>query len=781
MEPGLRATADIAGNFTLQAPRAGSYRVHAERQGHFVYDGQIELGEEATQLSITLPHAREFFQTVDVAYSAPAIDPQQAGEQKQITGVEALEVPYPASQDVRNAMPLLSGVVQDTAGRPHFNGGAANQTHFTLDGFTLSDPFTGRLDARLNIESVRSIDYESTRYSAQKGRGSAGTVDLKTGMGDDRWRFGATNFIPSLSTQGDPHVDKWTPRVNVSGPIRKGRAWFYNGFDTFYDVDIIPGLPRGENRSRALTSSNLSRLQVNLTPANILSVSFLFNYIDENRNGLSFLDPVETTIHRRQNLYFASVKDQIFFHRGAFVELGFADSRTLARESPQGREIFEILPSGKRGNYFVDFTRHTDRRQWVANTYLPAFQSLGSHQLQFGVDGQRTTFDRAVDRHEYLVRRYDQSVARSVNFAGNRFQGRENLELSGYLQDRWTPVDGLLVEAGLRSDWDQVTHEALLSPRLSAAWLVPKSAPLWLREIKVSAGIGIFPDALNLSMITRQQDQRSISTFFSPDGAIRRGPVETAFLVNDRELHVPRYRTFSFSLERKLPFEFYGKAGYVRKAGQRGLSFFGDRGAGETAGEGEFYRLRNWRSDRYDALELTIRRSFGGTFEWWAGYTRSSARSSAVIDYSLENPFFAAQGPGPFAWDTPHRFLSWGWAPLPRGLLPRRLAFLARETSVAYLAEYRTGFPFSVVNEEAVLVGRPNDRRLPSYFNINLHFERRFRFMHYLWAWRAGLNNLTNNGNPNVVNNNIDSPTFLAYGRGQPRAVNVRLRFLGRR
>jgi len=66
-------------------------------------------------------------------------------------------------------------------------------------------------------------------------------------------------------------------------------------------------------------------------------------------------------------------------------------------------------------------------------------------------------------------------------------------------------------------------------------------------------------------------------------------------------------------------------------------------------------------------------------------------------------------------------------------------------------------------------------------FNINLALERKFRFMHYLWAWRFGFNNLTNNGNPNVVNNNIDSPMFLTYGRGQVRAFAVRLRFLGKK
>jgi hypothetical protein len=125
--------------------------------------------------------------------------------------------------------------------------------------------------------------------------------------------------------------------------------------------------------------------------------------------------------------------------------------------------------------------------------------------------------------------------------------------------------------------------------------------------------------------------------------------------------------------------------------------------------------------------------------------------------------------------------MTWGWAPLPKRAAPELIQRLIGETDIVYLGEYRTGFPFSVVNEDGYLVGPPNSRRLPNYFNINLALERKFRFLHYLWAWRFGFNNLTNNGNPNVVNNNIDSPAYLTYGRGQLRAFAVRLRFLGKK
>src|SRR6266481_4022165 len=126
--PAAVATSDIGGAFSLRLPSPGVYLVHAERTGFFVFDGRSELEEGLSQLHLTLNHLQDFFQSVDVAYSAPAIDPEQPAEQKQLNSVEILEAPYPNSQDLRYALPLLQGVVQDVYGRVHVNGGATDQT-----------------------------------------------------------------------------------------------------------------------------------------------------------------------------------------------------------------------------------------------------------------------------------------------------------------------------------------------------------------------------------------------------------------------------------------------------------------------------------------------------------------------------------------------------------------------------------------------------------------------------------------------------------------------------
>lgn len=781
--PAAVTSSDRAGNFKLELPSPGDYSIRAERLGFYLYQVKSQsFTSSSAELTITLNHLQEFSDKIDVAYSPPAIDTAQPADRKELDNTEIQAIPYPAPQDYRNALPMIDGVVQDNAGRAHFNGGDTNQTNYKLNGFNISDPVTGRLETRVNIETIQSMEVDTSRFSAENGRGSAGVLELETKMGDDRLRFGGTNFIPGISSDGGWHINKWTPRVEFSGPLAKGRAWFHNGMDAFYSDDVIYGLPRGQNRTTGLTMSDLSRFQVNLKPTNILTGSFLFNLADNTHYGLSFLTPVEATTSNRQWLYMSTIRDQIYLPGGSLLDLGFADSRGAARNVPQGQQLYEITPTGDRGNYFSDQDRHFYRQQWVSNLFLPTLHLAGTHQLKFGIDFEREAFHQETTRHPYEVLREDDSVARYVTFLGNPFQARKNFEGAQYIQDAWTPREGVVLEAGLRAEWNEVVRDLEVAPRLGVAW-----APGHSHDTKFSAGWGIYYDSISLGIISRQQDQVSESTFYAP-GGVPDGTVTTSFLATDRLLRAPYYQTASVAVERKLPYAFYLKSGYTHRAGNRGFTFLPvPQLANSLLAGSPFltsavnFQLENFRRERYDAFDVSLRHTFAGKFEWFAGYTRSRSRSNAAVDYSLENPIFAAQAPGPSPWDTPNRFHMWGWAPLPNQILPSSLRFLTRNTTVSYLAEYRTGFPFAVVDEEGIMVGPPGSRRYPNYFDINLHLERQFRALHYLWAWRFGYNNLTNSLNPNVVNNVIGTPQFLTYGRGQARAFSVRLRLLGRK
>ncbi len=769
------ASSDLAGSFSLAAP-TGEYDLRVEREGFYVFNGRNQRFDESrSQFMVTLNHQQEFPEKVEVKDSPPGIDPQQPADRRELNNTEIQAVPYAAPQDYRNALQLLNGVVADNSGTFHFNGAAANQTNYTLDGFNISNPVTGALDTRINIDTVQSMEVLDSRYSADNGRGSGGVLNLTTKIGDDHWRFIGTNFIPSVATDHGLHINKVTPRLDLSGPIKKRRVWIDSGFDAFYSEDLFSGLPPGQNRARSLTADDITRLRAELKPGNILTASFLWNLNGQTHNGLSFLNPEPTTTNSRQTTYISTVRNQRYFSGGALLDLGFADTRGFLRSLPQGGELYQITPTGSLGNYYVSTVRHFYRQQALASLFLPTLHLHGAHLFKFGVDFEREAFHQATTLHDYEVLQADNSVARFVTFSGSPFMRQNNFEAAQYFQDHWTVRDNLTVEAGVRAEWNEIVRDLEIAPRFSAAW-----APHGLGGTKFSAGYGVYYDAISLAMIARP-DETSLSTFYLPGGVVE-GPAPIAFSVNDHALSTPRYQTASAGVERKLPFGFYGKAGYTHRQTKNGFVF--ETAIPETGPDfynGAEFTLRNTRHDRYDAADFSVKRTFAGRYEWFLGYTRSKSRTNDDVVYSLVNPVFGPQMPGPFPWDAPNRIHMWGWVPLPNASLPKLLQFTTRNTTAAYLIEYRTGFPFSVVDQQGFMVGAPGSARLPAYFSVNLHFERQFHAFHTLWAWRVGVDNLTNNGNPNFVNNVLGTPYFLNYGRGQARAFTMRLRMLGRK
>ena len=257
---------------------------------------------------------------------------------------------------------------------------------------------------------------------------------------------------------------------------------------------------------------------------------------------------------------------------------------------------------------------------------------------------------------------------------------------------------------------------------------------------------------------------------------ITTGPVATTFSANTATLQSPRFLNWSLGLERKLPYAIYLKAEYLQRHGIRGFVY--DTRANSSVGD---FVLQNTRQDHYDALQITLRHNFRETFSLMGSYTRSHARSNQALDFNVDNPILAPQQPGPYLWDTPNRFLSWGY--LPFFPLP-----IVHQLEVAYSMEARTGFAFNEVTDQQQLIGTPGSHRYPEYFSLNLQLEKRFHFFGYYLAVRGGFDNITGRCNPYVVNGvivtsadptlNHPEPTFTAC---QGRAFTSRIRLLGRK
>ncbi len=762
----LLATSDESGRFNLYSVVSGTYQLKVEKVGFYAYvTADFSVRGPVDKVEVALNHRQEFEETVNVVYSAPAIDPQETAAQRTLTAEEIINVPYPASHDFRNSLSLMPGVVKDNKGRVHINGAGENQALYSLDGFNINSPVSGILENRISIDAIRAVRVESSRYSAEFGKGSAGVVAMETFRGDDRFRFSATNFFPSFDTSSGLEINDWNPRVTVSGPIMKGRAWFFNAMDLQYNLNVVSDLPRNANRSRNWFGSDMTLLQINLTGRNLLSLGYLMNFQNSSHYGLTPLDPLESTRNRRERFNFFSVKDQAYFTGGWVLETGVALNHLDSTENPLGTAVYVIGPMGRSGNYFMRSSGSVERLQFLTNLVTPYRNWHGRHSFKFGVDANRIRYRQQVNRQDIEVLGTQGELVRRLSFTGKPSFGRDSSEFSAYGQDRWYWRETLYIEAGARLDWDQILREAMVSPRLSAT-LSPKGLP----NSKFSAGIGIFFDAVNLSVLTRELDQQRIDTFFAGDGTVARGPITSRYVANEGSLQAPVYLNWSLGWQQKMPHSFYLRTEFVRKTGRHGWAFDSNQPVPEEPTQLNTYRLTSSSRPKYSNLEWTLTRSFKDRYPWLLSYARSSSSSTAVVDFSPDNPIYGKQGDGPQDWDSPNRLISWGTYPAP----------YFKKYLLSYFLEWHSGFPFTTVDGTQRLIGLPNRGRFPDYFSLNLHCERRFQLWRMQWALRAGFNNLTGNSNPVVVNNIIDSPDYQRFSGGQRRVFTGRIRFLGK-
>ena len=754
----VRGETDSAGRHEFTLTNAGSYRIQIEKEGFYASTTDVRINEAQT-MDITIYHQQEIAETVNVYDSPPAIDPGRTASMEVVTSREILTVPYPSTRDYRKALPLIPGVLADNADQIHLGGSATYQVFDQLDDFNIRHPVSGLLQMRISPDALRRIEAQSSRSSAQYGKGSGGTLSLITGMGDDRYRFSATNFIPSFQNRKGLNFSEWTPRATFSGPILKKRAWFFDGVGGTYTLTIVPELPAGADRASSWHLDNLLKAQLNVSERNILTGTLLSNHFYSGNNGLSRFTPVETTTNLHESAYLAAVKDQFYASNGALFEVGFAVNQFHDDDQPKGSLTYTITPEGTSGNFFKTSDATSRRLQAIANLTLPAAHWHGAHESKFGVDFDRISYEQSATRNPIFILRENRTLARLSTFVGGAPFSSHNFESSVYGQDRWSISKRLLLEGGLRLDHDSIIRRTSISPRVAATYLITQEG-----NMKLSGGIGLYYDATNVDLITRPLTGQRFDQFFATDGTTPLGPpLPTSFQVDERSLRVPRYLNWSAGLEDKLPAAVYIDVEFLQKQGRNVLAYFNRSQAIDG------FQLLNNRRDNYHGFQITLRRAFKGNYSVLAAYTRSRADSNAVLDPNIDNPVFGQQGSGPLPWDAPNHFITWGWMPL-----VKRFDFV-------YSADWRNGFPFSTVNEQQRLIGNLNSHRFPDYFTLNTHIERRFTLFHYYLALRAGFNDVTNRQNPTVVNNNVDSPEFLTFGGTQHRVFTGRIRFIGRK
>jgi hypothetical protein len=776
----IRAVTNAAGRIDFEGLTSNPVRMVVEKDGFYALTITEIHVEQEQPMEVELNHTQELKQSVEVKASTEGIDLAQTTEEQTLNATEILELPYTTTRDIRTALPLLPGVLPDLGGQIHINGSASNQTLYLLDGFDISEPATGLLELRVSTDAVRSIDAEGSRIPAEYGRGTGGVLAIQTSMGDDHFRFYATDFVPSVQQYKGLHFQNATPRFAFSGPIKKGKAWFYEAVDGEFDQNIYDNLPESGNTDYYWRFSNLLRAQVNLTQGNRLTASFVEDRSRDDYAGLSITQPLSTTTTDLDSAHSANVKDQISWADGGLFEAGFGFVESNAYNRPLGEQPYIEIPGSALGNFYLTSRTVARRYEIPADLYFPPSKWHGEHQLLVGFDLERTNYDQFYARNPFTIETCaspftppgctavnSDLLVRSVTFEGNSSFSENDSDVAAFLEDRWSPGGRLLVEPGVRFEYDSILRKTNISPRIASTVALTADG-----ETKLSAGAGLLYDRTDLNLLGLALSGQRQDVFYAPNGVTPiSGPVLTQFEATPSLLVRPRALNWSVGVERKLPASVYLKTEFIEKRGMDGFDYAnvgGGIGPGGVPASGLFL-LENQQEDRYDGVTTSARHTFRARYPVMISYTWSRAHTNTDLTSTLDNPLYGPQLPGPLPWDSPNRVVGWGWLPLVRGF------------TLGYTLDWHTGYPFSLTNQDQELVGLPDRNRFPHFWQVDIHLEKQFNFHGYQWALRGGFNDITGSDNPFLVNNNIDSPTFLQFTGLQHRAFTGRIRFIGRK
>jgi hypothetical protein len=766
-EPGharVQLQTDYAGRCAYTLQRDLPYQLRVQKPG-FYQGSENQTDAHRQTIELTLAHEQVVRQEVNVVSSTAAIDAEQTSDKSTFNTPEIVNIPYPTSRDIRNLLPFTPGVVQDATGQIHVAGSETYATLDLLDGFDIRSPVSGELAMRVSADAVRSIDTETTRYPVEFGRATGGVVAFYTGMGDNKLRFNTTDFFPSFRENNGLRFDKFVPRVTVSGPLVRNRAWFFDGLEMEYDNIYIQELPPNADTNHLLRGSNLVKAQVNLTPANIFSAGLLFNDYHSPYDGISPLVPQQSTTRTDIIAWFPYIRDQYGFANGGLLQVGVGVVRFRDGYEPHGDSPYEITPELAQGSYFENLTAHSQREQGTAMLYLPPRHWQGRHDLQAGVDLGHIDFDEDVSRSPVSYLREDGTLLRRSTFPGQAPFTRHNFETGAFVQDRWLAHPGLLIEPGLRFDWDEILRRPLYSPRLAATYSPPGAEA----TTKLSAGIGLYYEHTQLEYLERALAGVRYDTYYAADGVTPvSGPLETLFTANDASLKQTHAINWSAGIQRKLPGSIYAGVNFLQKRTFDGLVYSNQEGSGALSGT---YLLTNARQDHYVSEEFDVSHTFTNGYRLFAAYTHSSARTNAALDYVPTVSLLGPQQSGPLPWDVPNRVISWGWLPL---LLPK----LKKSWDFVYTLDWHTGFPFDAVNANQQVVGPAGSMRFPDYFSFSPGLEWKFHFRGSYFGLRGVLENATGSSNPAVVNNVVDSPEFGTFSEFPGRALTARIRLI---
>ena len=542
----------------------------------------------------------------------------------------------------------------------HVAGGRSGDAEYLLDGFEIGDPVSGELTSRLDVDSVREVkvDGRSLWRAVCPCRGvSDGTQHLCRRRSLEVRNHG---FLPRCQSPARLAPWKLVPAIQLLGSLAQGRAWFSDGVSVQHTFSLIQGLPTNADTQEQWAGDNLLRVQMNLTPTNILQGNFLYNLTADSHLGLGLFTPLSTTTDEHAQREFVSVKDQIFFGRNMF-ELGAAiDDTARASANRSARSLTSSSLSTASGNYFQGLRQRNHRLQAIGNLNLSSLRWHGAHEVKAGFNADGLAFSQGAVRNPIETLRADNTLLLTTTFNGTPYYRLTNTQFGYFLQDSWK----VLSPAGHSAREEErigipVVGKTLLGPRLAANYL-----PFRDNRTKISVGWGIYYRPINMALWGERARSRAGWTPFMtrPGPADQRPPLRVFFALRRASTNRVQHHQRRVGTKTSGQYTFTGVT-LLRRVEDDGFAY--NESTPASLGRGCFC-LRTIGATAIAPPKFGSAGSSGARRRFM-GITPARAPAATRPWTILSESVFCAQAAGPLLWDTPNRLISWGKTPLPLG------------------------------------------------------------------------------------------------------------------
>lgn len=754
----LDTVSDEAGNFIFESVPAGKYvlTVEADNLPTITRDINLASGEPLV-LEIDLTVALS--ESVTIRYEEGLLSTSETTTSNVVLAQTLTTQPF-RDDNYQSALPLTPGVVQDVNGNNYIKGSRASQSNSAVNGADVTDPITGEPVFELPLEAVSSIQIEENPYSAEYGNFTGGVTKIESKAGSEKFKVSVARFFPTFNNIISSKVDSFRPRVTFSGPIIKDRLSFLQSFEYRFRRTHVPNLEEPFDNTIVERFNSYTQFDLNINKSNALKFNFALFPQKTLYYGLNTFNPTETTSNIKQRGYLFAVSEQMVFNNTSFL-VSSANYKTAEFDVfGQGSQPLTLVSDVNRGNYFADTRRQSKNLQLQETYYFRTFDFGGKHSPKTGLEYNHIDVSAQFRYNSIFLRRLDNTLAQRVDFVNpERFEYAYN-DFGAFFQDRWTVNQKLTLDAGLRFDYDGVSKNFNPAPRFSLLF-----SPFANNRTIFRAGVGLFYDRTlpvagyfgdgTFSGASGSQIPNRVVTTFAPNGTT---VVDGARLFSNQvadDIDSPRSVRWSVNVDQGITKNVTIRLGLLQREATNELIV---RPFQQGANSGTLFLSSDGES-RYREIQVLASYNNLRYGNWNASYVWSQSRGDLnTADALVGNfPSYVVRpneyGRQPF--DTPHRVLVYGQIDLPYDI------------RVAPLVEFRTGFPFSAVNDRLDFVGARNEAgRFPKYFSLDAQVSKAFPipFIKRLdkYKLRAGvaLFNLTGNFNPRDVQNNINNPNF---------------------